>query len=249
MNLRVEGIKKYYGEKLILDNINCEIKENECVGIMGESGSGKSTLGRIIAGLEDADQGHIFFGDVNFTHMKRKERKLARKNMQIVFQNALGAVNPKFSVEDVILEPFRISKNKRISINEQKERAKKMLNLVGLSHVDSGQKARSLSGGQLQRLCIARALIMEPEFLILDEALSGLDYLVQKQILELLGELKEKLKLTYIFIAHDFLLSYYLCDKVIIMDKGRIVDTLDINTGLTNVINPITKRILGNFIE
>ena len=248
MNLRLENISKSYEDCKILDKISFEISEGKSIGIMGESGCGKSTLSRIIVGLEDIDCGKIFVNDEPIKTLTKNSEQFSKKDIQMVFQNAFAAVNPKFSVEDVLFEPLKIFYKKEVDAESRIDKANEMLAMVGLSGVDLKQKARSLSGGQLQRLCIARSLMIEPRILILDEALSGLDYLVQKQILELLGDLKDKFGLTYVFIVHDFLLCYYLCDFLIVMDKGKIVDKIDLNADEIEPNDHISEHLLADFL-
>ncbi|MGP1569629.1 MAG: ABC transporter ATP-binding protein [Eubacteriales bacterium] len=249
MNLKFKDINKVYESQKVLDNVTLEIKEGVSIGIMGESGCGKSTLARIVVGLEDIDSGEILLDGKTIKTLKKATENFSKKDIQMVFQNAFAAVNPGFLVEDVLLEPMKIFYKKELDAKKRSEKVREMLGLVGLSNVDLKQKARSLSGGQLQRLCIARSLMLEPKILILDEALSGLDYLVQKQILELLGDLKEKLGLTYVFIVHDFLLCYYLCDCLIVMDKGKIVDNIDLTDERIIPSHPISKRLLADYLS
>lgn len=249
MDIFIDNIDKSYNGKYVLKGINLEIHHGECVGIMGESGSGKSTLGRLIIGLEHSDLGKIYYNQKTVDSLTWEERQELRKKVQIVFQNAFGAVNPNFTVKEVLLEPLVVMSEKVYTDLEKIELMKKIMERVGLGHIDFEQKARSLSGGQLQRLCIARALIVKPDVIIFDESLSGLDYLVQKEILQLLGQLKEQLDLTYIFIVHDFLLAYYLCDRVVILNKGKIEEILDMTDENFQVSSLVGNDILYEFLE
>lgn len=244
MKLTAKNVSKRYGKNLVLDKISFELEEGSCLALMGESGSGKSTMARLIAGLEKYDDGDIFFNDVAYHQMNRMQIKNRKQNIQLVFQNALGAVNPNFSVYDVLVEPLNIC-GFNLSKDEKIARAKEMLARVGLEKIQLSQPARQLSGGQLQRVCIGRALMLEPEVLILDESLSGLDPLVQRQMLQLLGDLKAKFKLTYLFIAHDFGACYYICDKMIVMDSGKVVEELADMNNLV-ITSPITKKLMGD---
>lgn len=244
--MKIEGknLTKVYQGQEVLHGIDLVIEDKSCLGIMGESGSGKSTLARLLAGLEQPDGGQILYQGRELKDYRGGEKKQLRRDIQVVFQNAFGAVNPNFTVEDVLREPIKIRQkhgNKRL--------LKSYLQLVGLENIQLKQMARSLSGGQLQRLCIARSLLMEPDVLVLDEALSGLDYLVQKQVLRLLGDLKTRFHLTYIFIVHDFLLAYYLCDQVLFLDQGKEIDLLDLNQDVLEIHHPITKNSLKNFLD
>ena len=250
--LVIENVSKYYDKKAILSKINLSVSQNECLGIMGESGSGKSTLSKLIVGLEPFDEGNIIFNKISYKNINKKQLSLIHRKIQLVFQNAFGAVNPKYTVEEVLTEPLKIHYKKEISYEEMKKRAKNFLKKVGLDPEFMSQKSIQLSGGQLQRVCIARALILEPEIIIFDESVSGLDPIIQEQILELLGSLKEAMNLTYIFISHDFEACYYLCDKIAIIENGEIADTIENLDSPIIVKNERIKRILGkavNFIE
>ena len=250
--LVIENVSKHYDRKAILSKINLSISQNECLGIMGESGSGKSTLAKLLVGLEHFDEGNIIFNEISYKNINKKQLSLIHRKIQLIFQNAFGAVNPKYTVEEVLTEPLKIHYKKEITYNEMKKRAEIFLKKVGLNPEFISQKAIQLSGGQLQRVCIARALILEPEIIIFDESVSGLDPIIQEQILELLGSLKETMNLTYIFISHDFEACYYLCDKIAIIENGEIADIIENLDSPVIIKNERIKRILGkavNFIE
>ena len=250
--LVIENVSKYYDKKAILSKINLFVSQNECLGIMGESGSGKSTLAKLLVGLESFDEGNIIFNEISYKNINKKQLSLIHRKIQLVFQNAFGAVNPKYTVEEVLTEPLKIQYKKEFTYNEMKKRAEIFLEKVGLNPEFMSQKAIQLSGGQLQRICIARALILEPEIIIFDESVSGLDPIIQEQILELLGSLKETMNLTYIFISHDFEACYYLCDKIVIIENGEIADIIENLDSPVIIKNERIKRILGkavNFIE
>ena len=250
--LVIENVSKHYDRKAILSKINLSISQNECIGIMGESGSGKSTLAKLLVGLEHFDEGNIVFNEISYKNINKKQLSLIHRKIQLVFQNAFGAVNPKYTVEEVLTEPLKIHYKKEITYDEMKKRAEIFLEKVGLNPEFISQKAIQLSGGQLQRVCIARALILEPEIIIFDESVSGLDPIIQEQILELLGSLKETMNLTYIFISHDFEACYYLCDKIVIIENGEIADIIENLDSPVIIKNERIKRILGkavNFIE
>ena len=247
--LVIENVSKYYDKKAILSKINLSVSQNECIGIMGESGSGKSTLAKLLVGLESFDEGNIIFNEISYKNINKKQLSLIHRKIQLVFQNAFGAVNPKYTVEDVLTEPLKIHYKKELSYEEMKKRAENFLEKVGLNPEFMSQKAIQLSGGQLQRICIARALILEPEIIIFDESVSGLDPIIQEQILELLGSLKETMNLTYIFISHDFEACYYLCDKIAIIENGEIADIIENLDSPVIVKNERIKRILGKAVD
>lgn len=247
--LVIENVSKHYDRKAILSKINLSISQNECIGIMGESGSGKSTLAKLLVGLEHFDEGNIVFNEISYKNINKKQLSLIHRKIQLVFQNAFGAVNPKYTVEEVLTEPLKIHYKKEITYDEMKKRAEIFLEKVGLNPEFMSQKAIQLSGGQLQRICIARALILEPEIIIFDESVSGLDPIIQEQILELLGSLKETMNLTYIFVSHDFEACYYICDKIAIIENGEIADIIENLDSPIIVKNERIKRILGKAVD
>lgn len=243
--IEVKELNHFYSGRQILKNISFVVKKNTCLGIMGESGSGKSSLARLLINLEKPSSGDIAWKGIFYSQMDKKILKEKYREIQIVFQDAFSAVNPNFTIKDVLYEPLNIFYRKKMTLQEKEELALEALEYVNLSYVDFEKKARKLSGGQLQRLCLARALIVKPKLLILDESLSGLDPLIQNEMLNLLSRLKGQLNLTYIFIAHDFLSCYYLCDEIIILDKGEIIEHIKDLDNKLQVNHPKTKKLIA----
>lgn len=246
MILKVENLSKSYGKQQVLSDINIELNENECLGIMGESGSGKSTLAKLLVRLEKEYNGIIEYDNINYEKLTNNDILKLKKEIQFVFQNSLNAVNPKYTVEKILLEPLEIHQ-KNMPKEKKIEKIISMLKQVGLSEDYLKHNPRNLSGGQLQRVCIARALILEPKIIIFDESLSGLDPLIQVQILELLAKLKDEWNLTYILISHDFEACYYLCDKIVLFKNGRLVKTFtEIDNYNPKEMEAEVEKLIGN---
>lgn len=246
MILKIENLSKSYGKQQVLSDINIELNENECLGIMGESGSGKSTLAKLLVRLEKEYNGIIEYDNINYEKLTNNDILKLKKEIQFVFQNSLNAVNPKYTVEKILLEPLEIHQ-KNIPKEKKIEKIISMLKQVGLSEDYLKHNPRNLSGGQLQRVCIARALILEPKIIIFDESLSGLDPLIQVQILELLAKLKDEWNLTYILISHDFEACYYLCDKIVLFKNGKLVKTFtEIDSYNPKEMEKEIEKLIGN---
>ena len=246
MILKIENLSKSYGKQQVLSDINIELNENECLGIMGESGSGKSTLAKLLVRLEKEYNGIIEYDNINYEKLTNNDILKLKKEIQFVFQNSLNAVNPKYTVEKILLEPLEIHQ-KNIPKEKKIEKIISMLKQVGLSEDYLKHNPRNLSGGQLQRVCIARALILEPKIIIFDESLSGLDPLIQVQILELLAKLKDEWNLTYILISHDFEACYYLCDKIVLFKNGKLVKTFtEIESYNPKEMEKEIEKLIGN---
>ena len=205
--LVIENVSKYYDKKAILSKINLSVSQNECLGIMGESGSGKSTIAKIIIGLEKPNSGEV---------------KIFDKDIEFLFQDSYNALNPRMTVEDLIYEPLQFSTN--IDTKNKRKFILELLKQVELAPELLTRRRDELSGGQLQRVCLARALSTKPQIMIFDESLSGLDPLVQDKILDLLYKIQKEYQLTYIFISHDFRLCYFLADRIILIDNGKIIE-------------------------
>ena len=202
------NITKKYEEQEVLNSFSLDIEKGKCLAIMGESGSGKSTIAKIIIGLEKQNSGTV---------------KIFTKDIEFLFQDSYNALNPSMMVEDLIYEPLQFLVN-TTDKSQKKEIVLELLEQVELSSELLTRKRDELSGGQLQRVCLARALSTKPQIMIFDESLSGLDPLVQDKILDLLYKIQKQYQLTYIFISHDFRLCYFLADRIILIDKGKIVE-------------------------
>lgn len=243
MFLSAKSIYKSYGKgfgnnrQQVLKDINFYIKEGECVGLIGESGSGKSTLSRLILGLEKYESGTLTIEDKSIKAWIKENKG----KMSVVFQDYTSSANPNFTVKEVILEPLKALGEK----SDLDDKVKNLLEQVGLSTDIIDRYPHELSGGQLQRVCIARAISTKPRFMVLDEAISSLDVSIQTQILELLKRLKEELNMTYLFIAHDLQAVTYLCDRIIFLYKGEIVENIN-NEGLGNTKNAYAKKLLNS---
>ncbi len=202
-------------------DVDLEIRRGETLGIVGESGSGKSTVARCIARLIDPSEGKVLLGDTDIATMSAGKLRPHRRRVQIVFQDPYRSMNPRITVGDFIIEgPMNFG----VSRDEAMARARKLMETVRLDPNALDRYPHQFSGGQRQRICIARALAMEPELLIADEAVSALDVSVQKQVLELLDEIRQRLNLAVLFITHDLRVAAQICDYVAVMSKGRVVE-------------------------
>jgi nickel transport system ATP-binding protein len=246
--MKVDHLYKSYKKKsgffkkensLILKDISLNIFKGECLGLIGESGSGKSTLGRLISGIEESDSGKISINGVN---LNRQNSKSFKDEISIVFQDYNSSVNPRFKVIDIILEAL-----KKMKKENKKTAIKKVISLlekVGLNEDFLDRYPHQLSGGQLQRVCIARAIATNPELIILDEAVSSLDVSTQVEILNLLIKLKEEMDISYLFITHDLMAVTYICDRVIFLKEGEIVEKANSIFGLRKLKEEYSKKLL-----
>ena len=244
--LIIENISKTFKvdknkELKALKNINIELKKGECIGIVGESGCGKSTLARIIVGIERKTSGKIIFDN------KEIEGISKTKDIQMIFQNPLSSFNPRMKIVDYMWEPlrnyFKLSKKDSIPF------IKKSLIDVGLDENALEKYPHEFSGGQLQRITIARAIIIKPKLIVCDEITSALDVSVQKQILELLKKLQKNLHLSYLFIGHDLAVVQDISQKIIVMCMGEIVEELDSVDLKSKAKHPYTKLLLNSVFE
>ena len=201
------NIVKKYGQQEVLNSFSLDIEKGKCLAVMGESGSGKSTIAKIIIGLEKPNSGEV---------------KIFDKDIEFLFQDSYNALNPRMTIEDLIYEPLQFSTD--IVVKDKREFILELLKQVELAPELLTRRRDELSGGQLQRVCLARALSTKPQIMIFDESLSGLDPLVQDKILDLLYKIQKEYNLTYIFISHDFRLCYFLADRIILIDKGKIIE-------------------------
>ncbi|MDQ0862181.1 ABC transporter ATP-binding protein [Bacillus sp. V2I10] len=245
--LKVDGVEKSYKKgglfsserQNVLKNVSFECKKGECLGIIGESGSGKSTLGRLILGIEKPDCGNVLFEGKDV-----ENREVRLGNISAVFQDYKSSINPFFTVEEAIMEPLKM-KNKVTKENENK--IDHLLHQVGLNPSYRKRYPNELSGGEVQRVCIARAISTEPRCILLDEAISSLDVSVQTQVLELLKELKKIYNMSYVFITHDIQAAAFICERVIIFRDGQIEETVQIEQ-LKDVQSEYARKLLQALI-
>ncbi|MBD1381805.1 ABC transporter ATP-binding protein [Metabacillus arenae] len=245
--LKVDNVLKNYKKgglfsserQNVLKGVSFECENGECLGIIGESGSGKSTLGRLLLGIEKPDSGMVLFDGENVV-----DRKVRLGSISAVFQDYKSSINPFYTVEDAILEPMKIQNKSR---KENKDKVVNLLNQVGLPASYRNKYPHVLSGGEVQRVCIARAISTEPKCIILDEAISSLDVSVQTQVLELLKELKRIYNMSYIFITHDLQAAAYICDRIIIFRDGQIEEIVGIEQ-LKDVQSVYARKLLQSLI-
>lgn len=229
--IRLEKVTKvfkkrsFYGENtLAVDNISLTIDKGNILGLVGESGCGKSTLGRIILRLIPVDKGKIYFCNKDITNYTFKEMQDIRREMQIIFQHPDTSLNPRKKIKYSLIEPFIIHKLDNGNKNKIMSKIMEYLDLVGLKEEILDRYPHQVSGGQIQRVVLARALVLKPKLLILDEATAMLDVSVQAQIIELLREVQKKFDMTYLFISHDIDLVKAFCNDIAVMKKGQIVE-------------------------
>ena len=240
--VRVEGLTQRFGDFTAVDDISFTVAKGSTHAIVGESGSGKTTTGRSIAMFNTPTAGSITVGRRDIVGLRGKALREERNNIQLVYQNPYGSLDPKQSIGQTVAEPLRNLKAVRASA--AKEKAKEFLDLVALNPDFYDRRPRELSGGQRQRVAIARAMIVEPELVILDEAVSALDVTVQAQILRLLARLQEELGLTYIFISHDLAVVNQISDTVSVLSKGQQVECGPTAEVFSNPQSPFTRKLI-----
>jgi len=235
MNLiELQGVRKYYrqggllGAKNkveVLNGVDLVVRPGQCLGLLGASGCGKSTAGRLALGLEKPDAGGVFYKGRDLKELSGEEWKNFRRNSQVVFQNSHGAVNPRHRAWRIVTES--LSNFSAMNHNDLRDQAVGLLQRVGLSAADLDKLPHQFSGGELQRVCVARALALKPEFILLDEAVSSLDMLSQSRVLDLLAELKAETGAAFLFISHDLRVLLKISDSLVIMDQGRITSHVE----------------------
>lgn len=228
-----------------VNNVSFSLRKGETVGVVGESGCGKSTLARLILRLIEPSAGSVSLNGLDILSLSKKELRKQRRHMQMVFQDPFSVMDPRYTVYRSLSEPFKI-RNIKHSKEERLAKINELLEMVDLSPIHGHSYPHQLSGGQKQRVDIARALALSPEILILDEPTAALDVSVQAQIIDLLGELRDRMDLTYLFISHDLALVNYFCDRIIVMYLGNIVEILSAESVNTKPYHPYTKALTDN---
>lgn len=234
-------LRKATGKIEAVSDVNIRIKKGQAFGLVGESGCGKTTLGKLLIGLIEPDQGEILVAGKSLREYLKDTPRQIRQMMQIVFQDPYSSLDPRMRMGDIVLEGPSILGKRR---SEKETLLKEVLEKVHLSPQDRHKYPHQFSGGQRQRIAIARAMATKPEFLILDEPVSSLDLLIQKDILNLLRSLQKELNLTYLFISHDLRVVEVMSDEVAVMYQGAIVEVASSRSIYTNPVHPYTKRLL-----
>lgn len=248
--LKVDHLtKNFYTSSGVLSavsDLSFEINEGETLGVVGESGCGKSTLGRTILRLHEPTAGEIYFDGTNVTKLRSAEIKQQRNKMQIIFQDPYESLNPRMSVSQAIAAPLMIQKRyKSFQKDEIDKKVLEMMDLVGLARRLVNSYPHELDGGRRQRIGIARALVLNPQFIVCDEPVSALDVSIQAQILNLMQDLQERFRLTYMFITHDLSVVKHLSNKIMVMYLGQMVEMGTPSQIFKNPLHPYTQALLS----
>jgi peptide/nickel transport system ATP-binding protein len=245
--LSVRGLAKHYSSRgatlKILENISFDIAKGEVVGLVGESGSGKTTIGRSVLRLIEPTAGEVVFGGKELTQLSAAEMRRQRPRMQYIFQDPFASLSPRMTIGEILTEGLKIQGIGTRA--ERLERAKKALEAVDLPADAINRYAHEFSGGQRQRIGIARALALAPEFIVADEPVSALDVSIQAQVINLLRDLQQRLGLTMLFISHDLAVVEYICDRVIVLYLGRIMEVASCEDLYLRPQHPYTRALLS----
>ena len=245
--IEVEGLKKYFptprGMLHAVDDVTLKIEKGKTFGVVGESGCGKSTLGRTIIHLLDKTDGKIYLNGEDISDVKGKELKRAREKMQIIFQDPYSSLDPRKTVETTIMEPLVVSR--KYKRDEIEKITQELMALVGIDHRLRVSYPHELDGGRRQRVGIARALALNPDFVVCDEPVSALDVSIQAQVLNLLKDLQEKRGLSYMFITHNLSVVKHISDVICVMYLGQIVELCPAKELFRNPLHPYTKALLS----
>ena len=246
--LEVKDLRKYFkvpkGNLHAVDDVSFKIEEGKTLGVVGESGCGKSTTGRAVLRLLEPTAGQVIFNGVDVTKQDKEQMRALRRQMQIIFQDPYASLNPRKSVSEIISEPMKL--HKMYNTKEEIEaRTQELMATVGLAERLTNSYPHELDGGRRQRIGIARALALNPKFIVCDEPVSALDVSIQAQILNLLQELQESLGLTYIFITHDLSVVNYFSDDIAVMYLGRLIEKAPSELLFANPSHPYTQALLS----
>ena len=247
--LEVKNLKKYFqtprGLLHAVDNVTFNIEKGKTIGIVGESGCGKSTLGKTLMRLHQPTAGEVMFKDADIANIPLKEfKKKYRANIQMIFQDPYASLDPRMSILQLIEEPIRVN-NKSLSKAQVTEKAREMMELVGLAKRLEGAYPHELDGGRRQRIGIARALSLNPEFIVCDEPVSALDVSIQAQVLNLLQDLQEQRGLTYMFITHDMSVVKHISDDIAVMYLGQMIEKCSAERIFRDTIHPYSQALLS----
>ncbi len=245
--LEVKDLKKYFkvnaGTLHAVDGVSFSINAGETLGVVGESGCGKSTLGRVVLHLLDNTGGQIIYKGEDITNVSREKLSELRREMQIIFQDPFSSLNPRMTVHQIIAEPMQIAGGKsKEAINQ---RVTEMMDIVGLASRFTNSYPHELDGGRRQRIGIARALVLNPKFIVCDEPVSALDVSIQAQVLNLMLDIQEQMGLTYIFITHDLSVVKYISNDILVMYLGQMVEKAPSDELFKNRYHPYTKALIS----
>ncbi len=246
--IETKRLKKYFptpnGFLHAVDDVNITINKGETLGIVGESGCGKSTLGRVILRLHDATSGDVFYDGLNINEFSENEMRLMRQNMQIIFQDPYASLNPRMTVAEIIEEPLRLHKIYKTKA-ETRARVEELMELVGLPMRSYNAYPHEFDGGRRQRVVIARALAINPQFIVCDEPVSALDVSVQAQIINLLMNLQKQMDLTYMFISHDLSVVKHISNNIGVMYLGQLIEKSTKQEIFNRPLHPYTIALLS----